>query len=232
MAKRYDDDFKAKMVELYKQGMSVKDICKEHSMTTATLNRWVRSTNLTLNEELTGEDMSTEILTNLMNGIDFSISNSEPKPYSKFDFFWNTMELCDYSKYDNIEILQPVIDHLATLEDEKIYDFDSIMSKLLYDIDSVELFKACQKMWKYVPDDHFLYNRCCVLIQGKEIYHAVNKGEFGDNLDGDFMDILDVPKLSWEKKHNNTNYKFTPKYDYVTGSNSDNWNAKDIRSLT
>lgn len=45
MAKRYEDEFKIKMVELYNAGKSSKDIVAEYGMSSSVLSKWINSYN-------------------------------------------------------------------------------------------------------------------------------------------------------------------------------------------
>ena len=57
---------------------------------------------------------------------------------NKFQFFWDTMELCDWShEGDDSQVLRPVIRYLAQQEDDRIFQFDDLMSELLYGLDTV-----------------------------------------------------------------------------------------------
>ena len=42
-AKRYTDDFKAMIIEVYKTGKPIKEICKEYGVSHSTVNNWTKS---------------------------------------------------------------------------------------------------------------------------------------------------------------------------------------------
>ena len=47
--------------------------------------------------------------------------------------FWAVMELCDWTyEGDDDKVLRPVIQYLAQQEDGRIFQFDDLMSELLY----------------------------------------------------------------------------------------------------
>lgn len=41
-AKRYTDDFKAMIIEVYKTGKPIKEICKEYGVSHSTVNNWTK----------------------------------------------------------------------------------------------------------------------------------------------------------------------------------------------
>lgn len=267
MAKRYDDEFKAKMVGLYKNGMSAKEISAEHGMTVKTITRWIENAgeskaNTTKptekskrydsefkekmvnlyregksKKEISKEyGMTTDTLIRWIGKANLNIVTEGVNYFKKFYFFWETMSLCDTDKATNESMLAPIIDHLASLDDEQIFEFDTLMSELLLGIDTEKVFKACEQKLGTVPDDQFNANRCYALTQGMQFYQNVKKGEYTDILNGSFIEILDVPELAWAKKYNTTvdKYEFTPKYNYKTigkTKNSNNSNIVDISSI-
>ena len=75
---------------------------------------------------------------------------------NKFQFFWDTMELCDWShEGDDGQILRPVIQYLAQQEDDRIFQFDDLMSELLYGLDTQALAAQCEKAEPLMNDDSF-----------------------------------------------------------------------------
>ena len=53
----------------------------------------------------------------------------------KYKIFWDTMELCDWDcQDDDDQVLKPVIKYLLKQEDDKIFEFEDLMSELLYDL--------------------------------------------------------------------------------------------------
>lgn len=95
----------------------------------------------------------------------------------KFDFFWTTMELCDWSKEgDDDKVLNPLIKYLSKQDDCIIFEFDDLMTELLYDLDTEKLADQCEKVDPLMCDDTFLYSRCAALINGPDFYEKVKRG--------------------------------------------------------
>lgn len=74
----------------------------------------------------------------------------------KYDFFWTTMELCDWGKEGNDdEVLKPVIKQLSKQGDHIIFKFDDLMTELLYHLDTEKLAEQCRKADPQMSDDTF-----------------------------------------------------------------------------
>lgn len=140
----------------------------------------------------------------------------------KFDLFWNTMELCDWKKEgDDDKVLKPVIKYLSSQSDETIFEFDNLMSELLYNLDTKELLKQCEKADPLVSDDTFLYSRCVALINGPAYYEKVKNGKAKDLWNMEFEALLYVPQKAWALKHKSSadEYPHIAPLSFETGSN-------------
>lgn len=105
------------------------------------------------------------------------------------------MELCDWKKEgDDDKVLKPVIKYLSSQSDETIFEFDNLMSELLYNLDTKELLKQCEKADPLVSDDTFLYSRCVALINGPAYYEKVKNGKAKDLWNMEFEALLYVPQ--------------------------------------
>ena len=80
--------------------------------------------------------------------------------FREYNFFWTTMELCDWDQEgDDDKVLKPVIEYLSNQEDYIIFEFDDLMSELLYHLDTEKLAEQCRKVDPLMSDDSFLYSR-------------------------------------------------------------------------
>ena len=67
--------------------------------------------------------------------------------FREYNFFWTTMELCDWDQEgDDDKVLKPVIEYLSKQEDYIIFEFDDLMSELLYHLDTEKLAEQCKKV--------------------------------------------------------------------------------------
>lgn len=144
----------------------------------------------------------------------------------KFQFFWNTMELCDWdNEGDDGKVLKPVIEYLSTQSDDTIFEFDNLMSELLYNLDTKNLMEACKKVNSYTSGDSFLYSRCVALINGHDYYEKVKNGKKKDLWDMEFEALLYVPQEAWALKHQCPveHYPHLSPFCFETGSNKKMW---------
>lgn len=144
----------------------------------------------------------------------------------KYNSFWKTMELCDWNYEGNDErVLLPVIEYLSSKEDKDIFEFDDLMSELLYSLDTKKLAKQCQKANGFMSDDSFLYSRCVALINGAEYYARARAGKCKEMWRMEFEALLYIPHSAWAIKHqkDESEYPHIPPVSYETGSNIDGW---------
>lgn len=144
----------------------------------------------------------------------------------KYDFFWTTMELCDWKKEgDDDKVLKPVIKYLAEQNDHVIFEFDDLMTELLYHLDTKKLAEQCKKADLQMCDDTFLYSRCVALINGPAYYEKVKQGKEENVWNMEFESLLYVPQKAWALKHQSSvdEYPHTSPLSYETGSNKDGW---------
>lgn len=145
---------------------------------------------------------------------------------NKFYLFWNTMELCDWdNEGDDDKVLKPVIEHLSKQDDNTIFEFDNLMSELLYNLDTKKLMKQCEKVDPRVSDDAFLYSRCVALINGPAYYEKVKNGKLKDVWNMEFEALLYIPEKAWALKHQSSveKYPYLSPFCFETGSNKDGW---------
>lgn len=144
----------------------------------------------------------------------------------KYQFFWDTMELCDWDKEGDDElVLKPVIQYLSAQDDETIFRFDDLMSELLYRLDNRTLAEQCRQQSGFLSDDGFLYSRCVALINGADYYEKAINAECPDMWEMEFESLLYVPQTAWEKKHGkDTGYPHRSPLSFETGSNTEGWN--------
>ncbi len=140
--------------------------------------------------------------------------------------FWKIIKMLDWSNEGNDDkVLAPVIQYLSEQSDEEIFDFENIMSKLLYDIDSKKIAMQLYGTLELFSNDLFLYQRCVAIVNGQGYYSSILYG--GRTLDPDleFESILYVPMKAWAKKHqqDTSNYPHIAKPSYESCSNEELW---------
>ncbi|MDR1093848.1 MAG: DUF4240 domain-containing protein [Clostridiales bacterium] len=140
--------------------------------------------------------------------------------------FWKIIDMLDWSREGNDEeVLKPSLAYLAQMRDKEIFQFDEILSKLLYDLDSREMVERVYKNAKNFDDDLFLYLRCVAVVNGKNFYRKILSGESNVNSDMEFESLLYLPRDAWALKHkkDSADYPHQTKYCFETGSNKKLW---------
>ena len=140
--------------------------------------------------------------------------------------FWRIIKMFDWTcEGDDDGVLSPAIEHLSNLKDEDIFDFEDILAKLLYDLDSREIALEIYGSNKIISDDMFLYQRCVAVANGQGYYSSIfyRGRKLDPNLE--FESLLYLPKLAWGKKHSTDiiEYPHIPNPSYETGSNKALW---------
>ena len=156
----------------------------------------------------------------------------DKKCVKDYDFFALTDTYIDWSKEDDWERLEPLIDFLATWGDELIMSFDDMMSELLYQIDTYQIAKAAYKKEKYISYRDFLPNRCIALINGKSYYTKVLKRRTSLKCDREFSAILEVPRIAWSRRHKVPleQYNHITSYKIESRSNVAGWEDEIAQS--
>ena len=138
------------------------------------------------------------------------------------DRFWEIMNLLNWKKAGNDElVVRPVVTALSKLSDEDIFEFDEIMSKLLYDIDGQQWDAENEEL----SGDSFLYYRCVAVVNGRDYYYAVKELKTKLDPDLEFESALYIPAEAWAKKNkkDSGDYPHITKYSFESFSNIKNW---------
>ncbi len=141
--------------------------------------------------------------------------------------FWKMITLLDWGKVGNDDaVIEPLIQELSSLEEEKILAFYDLLSEKLYLLDG-KAFAQNSTLNESVSSDLFLYARCCVVANGKESFERILKtpSEFPNDLF--FEALLHIPEKAWFRKTGKS-LKHVPKYVFETGFNPNGWGAKTI----
>ena len=97
----------------------------------------------------------------------------------KFQLFWDTMELCDWdNEGDDDKVLKPVIEYLSTQSDDTIFEFDNLMSELLYNLDTKKLMEECEKAVQLLKSQGYnpgLVNVRFIRPMDEEMLHVLSK---------------------------------------------------------
>jgi len=156
-------------------------------------------------------------------------SEHEKEVLSDADF-WKIIALLDWEKTgDDEAVVAPAVDYLSTLPVSFIYQFEDKLAEKLYQLDTQIHAENCGvNHWqsdKYFSSDVFLYERCCVLANGKDFYEKILSDATQMPKDIDFEPLLYIAANAYEKQ-TNTKMQYAPPISYETFSNKSAWNIK------
>lgn len=140
--------------------------------------------------------------------------------------FWKILDMFDWDNAcDDDEVMQPALDYLAAQEDDEIFAFEEKMAELLFALDTREFAGKLYAEEEYMSGDMFLYQRCAVLINGRDYYNGILNGTEPPDPDLEFEALLYLPGGAWAKKHNADpdDYQYITKTSSETGSNAEKW---------
>jgi len=144
--------------------------------------------------------------------------------------FWEIIAFLDWEKTgDDEAVIAPAVDELSKLPVAFIYQFEDKLAEKLYQLDTQIHAENCGvnrwKSGKYFSADVFLYERCCVVANGKDFYEKVLADATQMPKDIDFEPLLYIAANSYEKQ-TNTPMQYAPTVSYETFSNKSAWNIK------
>lgn len=142
--------------------------------------------------------------------------------------FWEIIGLFNWDEAgDDDAVLEPAHDELVKLGVEEIISFEEILSEKLYQLDTRNHALAC-----YGGDidsmsvDDFLYSRCVVVANGKELFNEVlgNPKEMPQEME--FESLLYLSEGAYEElTGEELSKKHSTKFSYESGSNKAGWGA-------
>lgn len=147
-------------------------------------------------------------------------------PMSEADF-WEVISLLDWSKAgDDEAVVAPAIAKLASGPVRHIFEFADLLSEKLFALDAKKYaLHIGEDSWspdRYFSVDNFLYVRCCVVANGREMYEQVLRDPALMPQDLTFEELLYIPSEAYERKTGNR-YDYTPAFSVETYSNQAGW---------
>ena len=148
-----------------------------------------------------------------------------PQDWLTEDGFWQLIERLDWeNEGDDNAVIEPLVQVLANLPLANIHQFEDILAEKLWLLDTRTHAEASIRDEEddYVSVDGFLYDRCCVVANGKELYEEVlhDPSQFPTGLS--FERLLSVAPLAYERKTGKT-FVHIPRKSYETYSNEVGW---------
>jgi hypothetical protein len=142
-------------------------------------------------------------------------------------YFWEIISLLDWSKEDDDDaVVEPAVARLAAGSVRHIFEFADLLSEKLFSLDGRQFAENIgQDSWtpdRYFSVDNFLYARCCVIANGKEMYEEVLRDPALMPKDLTFEALLYVPSDAYERK-TGKGYDYSPAFPIETYSNKEGW---------
>ena len=145
--------------------------------------------------------------------------------------FWTLISLLNWGAAGNDEqVIEPVVTSLSELSIDEIKSFEDNLAQKLYELDAKRYAKeigddAYINDDEYFSTDGFLYSRCAVVANGKELYnHVITKPEDFPK-DIEFEVLLTIAQKAYEKKTGSV-WNYTSSINYETYSNESGWKSQ------
>jgi hypothetical protein len=142
--------------------------------------------------------------------------------------FWNIINALDWSQEsDDMAIIEPVVKLLSERPLAHIYRFADRLSEKLWQLDTknhAQVFLDDPEAEGYLSVDDFLYARCAVVANGKELYEKVLQNPSTMPTDLTFEHLLYIPVLAYKRK-TGKEFVFNTPHNYETYSNKGGWKA-------
>jgi Protein of unknown function (DUF4240) len=145
------------------------------------------------------------------------------------EVFWEIISKLDWRKSgDDDAVLKPALKRLASMTIDDIYQFAEILAEKLFLLDGLTYASNIGANSYKVGDDYFsvdyfLYVRCCVVANGKDIYNEILGDPQKMPKDIDFEALLYLPEEAYAIKTKLEDYDYETKYNFETFSNKEKW---------
>jgi hypothetical protein len=140
------------------------------------------------------------------------------------DSFWEIIDLFDWDKTNEDEIMLDARNVLVNYSTDQIYKFQNLLSEKLYLLDGLEYSENLNKTGNPISVDEFLYIRAAIVANGKDFYEKVKQGPLLFPIEKDFEPLLYLAKKAYCQKTGKEDWNFTPEVSYETYSNYKAWN--------
>jgi hypothetical protein len=147
------------------------------------------------------------------------------------DHFWSIISLLDWSKTGNDEqVLEPAVQLLAMMTEEQIFGFEDKLAERLHDLDRKDVAKNIGiGAWSgpnqpFSPDE-FLYARCCVVANGRQVYASVLADPTKTPKDCEFEALLTLARKAFERRTGQS-WDYVSPIDYESFANVEGWQCR------
>lgn len=139
--------------------------------------------------------------------------------------FWQVIDLLDWSKSgDDEAVIAPAVAKLAEMPIGNIHQFQDLLSHKLWLLDTRAHATASlgNDLSANLSVDYFLYDRCCVVANGKDFFEKVLNDPSQMPVGYSFSRLLSVASKAYRIK-TGKDFIHIPAYNYETYSNTEGW---------
>jgi hypothetical protein len=143
--------------------------------------------------------------------------------------FWRIVGLLNWKRTgDDDAVLKPAVKELSKKSIEEIALFEELLAQKLYALDTkahaINIGEdAYVNESTHFSVDWFLYARCCVVANGKELYESVRTDPTEFPHDVEFESLLSLAARAYEAKTGKECEGFNTSVSYETFSNRAGW---------
>ncbi|GAB2963474.1 hypothetical protein GCM10027048_35590 [Hymenobacter coalescens] len=141
------------------------------------------------------------------------------------DLFWELIAAFNWKRTgDDEAVMRPAEKRLAAMPVEDIFAFEEVLAEKLYQLDGEKYAAACYDGETHsISGDQFLYDRCAVVANGRELYERVVQNPELWPVGVEFESLLFLPQQAYERKTRGGEYPHATKISYETRSNAAAW---------
>jgi hypothetical protein len=141
--------------------------------------------------------------------------------------FWTIIDKLNWENEENNDaVVEPAIAYLASQPVRHIFDFADLLSEKLFALDTRTFAQNIgEDAWipnRYFSVDNFLYARCCVVANGKNVFQEILNNPLLMPKDKTFEDILYIASIAFTRKMSKK-YNYSPTFPIETYSNKEGW---------
>lgn len=157
--------------------------------------------------------------------VEISILPAKPSLLEE-ELFWEIIASLDWAEENDADILNPAVQKLAAYPVHYIYLFQDILSEKLYQLDAKKYaLNIGEDSWKkdsYFSVDNFLYARCCVIANGKEVYNTILENPLEMPKEVVFEPLLSLAAAAYQLKTGKV-FNYSGAFNVETYSNNSGW---------
>jgi len=149
------------------------------------------------------------------------------------EVFWRIIGLLNWKKLgDDDAVIKPAVAALSAMTGEDIQRFEDILAEKLHALDTEaharEIGEYAYRDGQHFSVDWFLYERCVVVANGRDIFNAILADTKQMPKDCEFEVLLSVAPEAYAKK-TGEEFDYSSPLSYETYSNREGWKEAAAR---